>query len=142
MTTLTPIELLKTIYYGDRGCKCIVVDGWNNQVSLQVTVLSRVRSSTGLWDYYTAEDIPDARLVFTGVHSLRFDPPGPIPSDFINDITVTQISDLHSGKDLFLFQISVGAAVPPSGSTVEVTVEIQAEGLHIEDPARPGVAVE
>jgi hypothetical protein len=137
---MTPPDLLKTIYYGDRGCKSVLVDGWNRRVAVQVTQISRVRSSSGNWDYYTAEDIPDGLLVFTSVNSVRLEPSGAVPNDFINDIRVTEVSDIRSGKKLFLFVISV-ASTDDAGLSTEVMIEIQAEDFHVEDPRQPGVEI-
>jgi hypothetical protein len=134
---MDPATFLRTIYLGDRACKGIAIDGWNKQVALHVDVISRIRSTTGTWDYYTDEDIKDGRLVFTGVSMMRFEPAGPIPNDLISEIHVTDVNDLRSGRREFAFQISV-ASVDETGSSTEVTVELQAENLHIEDPARPG----
>jgi hypothetical protein len=134
---MDPAALLKTIYLGDRACKGIVIDSWNKQVAVHVDVVSRIRSATGTWDYYADEDIKDGRLVFTGVSMLRFDPAGPIPNDLIDEIRVTEVKELQSRRSEFAFRISV-ASVDETGRSTDVTVELRAEDLHIEDPARPG----
>jgi hypothetical protein len=71
-----PRELLKTIYLGDRFCQRIAIDCSERRLEIEVNVISRVRSTSGNWDYYTAEDIVDGVLVFTGLKSVRFEPPG------------------------------------------------------------------
>jgi len=41
-----PRDFLKTIYLGDRGCKKIIIDGWQGRVLMQVNLISRIRSVT------------------------------------------------------------------------------------------------
>jgi hypothetical protein len=137
---MTPAELLKTIYLGDRACKGIYIDGWNGSVSLHVDVISRIRSPSGTWDYYADEDIPDGRLVFTGVTGIRFDPSGPVPNDLIHEIRVVDVQDLRSGKELFLFVLSI-SSVDEAGTPTEVKLEIHAANLHLEDPRRAGEVI-
>jgi hypothetical protein len=134
---MSAAELLKTIYLGDRSCKAILIEGWSGRVSLHVDVISRIRSATGTWDFYTDEDITDGRLVFTGVRRIKLEPPGSVPNDLINDVQVTDMNDLRSGKKTLVFAISVGS-VDDTGASVEVTIEIQADDVHLEDPKRPG----
>src|SRR4051812_22809070 len=121
---MKPNELLKTVYLGDRACKGIYIESWNGRVSLHVDVISRIRSPSGTWDYYTDEDIPDGRLVFTDVSAIRFDPSGPVPNDLINEIRVADVvRDLRSGEEMVIFVLSV-SSVDEAGTPTEVTVEI------------------
>lgn len=136
---MTPKEFRNSVHLGDRACKAILVEGWAKRVSLHVDVISRVRSASGTWDFYTDEDIADGRLVFTGVRSVRFEPSGPVPNDWIEVIDVEERS---SGTDArtFVFTVSVGA-VDQSGVSTEVTIEIHADDLHLEDPRNPALVI-
>jgi hypothetical protein len=136
---MTPEQLLQTIYLGDRGCKSVLIDSWNQRVAIQVTVISRLKPGAKTWDFNTAADIVNGLLVFTDVRRIRFDPSGPIPNDFINHISVKEI-DSAMGKPTYLFELSVGS-VDNAGNSTEVLVEIEATGVHLEDPERPGVDV-
>ena len=49
----------------------IDIDSKLSQVRVHIDELSRVRDPSGLWSYYTDEDIADAILVFEGVTTLK-----------------------------------------------------------------------
>jgi hypothetical protein len=80
MITLKPPDFLRTIYVGDRACRAIHIESWKTQVALEVDVISRIRSPSGNWEHYSAEDIPGGRIVFSGVETLQLDPSGPLPN--------------------------------------------------------------
>lgn len=136
---MTPTELVRTIYLGDRACRRIIVDGWGKSVSLQVDLISRIRSSSGEWDFYADEDIEDGFLVFEGVTSFRFEPQGLVPNDWI-DITDVRKQEAHlgAGPPQYLTTISLGA-VDSDGNGKEVMLTISAARLGLIDPAQPGV---
>lgn len=126
------VDFLQTIYLGDRGCRSVVIDGWNAEVKIQVTCISRVRSAT--WDCYTAEDLPEGYLVFEGVTSVSFEPNGSIPNDSINSIRAEPLSE---NAVEYLIVMSVDA-VDAAGERTEVEIRIHTDSLALEDPRRPG----
>jgi len=125
-------EFLKTVYVGDRALKSIVIDGWGDEVKLQVSCISRVRSST--WDYYTDEDLPDGFLVFEGVTGISFDPSGLIPNDLINDVRVEETA---GNTALYLVVVCVDA-VDATGCRKEIEIRIEATSMALEDAREPG----
>lgn len=126
-------DFLGTIYLGDRACRSILIDGWNDEVKIQVTCISRVRGGT--WDYYSAEDLPNGFLVFEGATRITFEPPGAIPNDLINGIRVEGEGE-SSGEHGFVLSID---SVRATGDRTEVTVRVRARGLSLEDVRRPGI---
>jgi hypothetical protein len=130
MRVLTPPEFLRTIYVGDRACKAIHIESWKGEVALEVNLVSRIRSPSGNWEFYSAEDIPDGRIVFTGVEAIQFEPPGPIPNDVINEIAAKP-ADTAPAKERWEFEASIGA-VAPDGSSAEVIVRIIGTDVHLE----------
>jgi hypothetical protein len=139
MKALTPAEFLRTVYVGDRACKAIRIESWRNEVMLEVDELSRIRSSSGQWDFYTAEDIPDGRIVVSGVEAIHFEPPGPLPNDFINAISAKLVGDDPEMKR-WEFEASI-SSVALDGSSTEVIVRIIGADVHLEDPARDGLKI-
>ena len=125
-------EFLYTIYLGDRGLKSILLDGWNHRVVLQIDLISRVRSASGQWDYYADEDIVDGLIVFTDVESVFFDPPGFISGDYIDLVGVEMLPPQKGDNEhqRFVAEFSTAAVV-----------RILAGGVHLEDPARPGLLI-
>jgi hypothetical protein len=137
---MTPTELLKTVYLGDRACKAVSLQGWEKRVTVHVEVISRIRGQAGSWDFYTAEDIPDGQLVFAEVRRTRFDPSGPIPNDLINELVVSKIDESSLGKPVYTFRLSVDS-VDDAGMSTEVIVEIEACDLYLQDPRMPARAI-
>lgn len=134
---MTSSDFIRTIYLGDRSVKAIQIDGWNNLVRVQVDCISRIRSDSGNWEFYTAEDVVDGLLVFTDVDSLRLIPPGPIPNDAIHGLKVQEVPGGNAHDELHCFEISADS-VDRGGSHTSVMMEIVARGIHIADPSRPG----
>lgn len=126
------IDFLKTLYVGDRGCKSILIDGWNSEVKIQVTCISRVRSTT--WDYHTAEDLTDGFIIFEGVKGIEFIPNGMIPNDSINEI---HAEPLVGQQSKYLIVLSVDA-VDSAGDRTDGEIRIRADSMALEDCNKPG----
>jgi hypothetical protein len=129
------IEFLRTIYLGDRSCRSILIDGWNSELKLQVSCISRVRSKT--WNYYTDEDIEDGHMVFGNVSFISFDPQGFLPDDLINSIEA-HVIDQQSGTCEVKLSID---SVDSKGFRTEVVVTIHADTLSLETNDAPAVRI-
>ena len=64
---MNPIEFLKTLYFGDRFCTKIVIDGCNNKFEFHVDAISRTRDATGQWNYYFDEDVENGIVVVSDI---------------------------------------------------------------------------
>jgi len=129
-------EFLKTIYVGDRACKSITLDGLRKRVIIQVDEISRIRSVSGLWDYYNDENIVDGLLVFSEVESILFEPAGPIPNDYISSLEEKLLPNGYHR-----IALSIGS-VNDSAESTEVKVIIDAKRVHLEDPSKPMVVID
>ena len=136
--TMNPTEFLKSIYLGDRACKALLIDSWKKRVAIQVNVISRLKPGAKTWEFNSDADIKDGWLVFSDVRSLRFEPAGPLPNDFINEVSVDLIDAV--GSQRCLFELSIGS-VDESGNSTEVLVRIDAHRIHLEDPLKPGIEI-
>lgn len=136
---MDPIELMRSVYLGDRACKSIIMDGWNKRLSFQIDVLSRIRSTSGHWNFYSAEDLIDGRLVFSEVAELCGDFRGLLPNDFI-DLRVMTAHARTSRALVFACEAVLGV-VDEAANTSEVRLQFQAQRLHLEDPSKPGVRI-
>ena len=139
---MTPPDLLRTIYLGDRACKRILLDGWNDRVAVQVNTISRVRDPSGHWNFYISEDIDEGWIVFSGVRAVRFDPSGPLPNDYIEIAEPVPWTDPAevSEEPMFLFRLTIGAG-DRQGRMAEVSIEIIGSDVYLEDPRQPGVEI-
>jgi hypothetical protein len=125
-------KFVNSVYLGDRGCKLITLDGSNDRVLLQVDVISRTRSLSGNWEFYSDEDIENGFIVFTGVSTFSLTPSGYIPNDLIYWFDVEAAPNQEGNEPRFLFKIKIGAA-SKFGANTEILVQIIAEAIHLED---------
>lgn len=132
---MDPIKLASTIYLGDRGVKKITIDGWEEKISITITTISRIRSESGQWDYYNDEDIENGDLVFNGVKSIIFDPPGYVPNDYIYGFDVKTIDNEN-----YLFDLLVDSG-DKTGKSVNVKISIIASGFYLYDPNHPDLMI-
>jgi hypothetical protein len=131
-------KFLSTIYLGDRACKGVHIDGWNERVSVVVDEISRIRSASGNWESYNDENVIDGALVFSGVRSVSLTPPGPLPSD---QIQLESVEPIDSQAHHFRVRFHIGGVLPASKEYLSMQLELIAESVHIEDPTKPGVQI-
>lgn len=136
MKTRTPAEFLRTIYLGDRACKALRIESWAKRIEFEIDSISRIRSESGAWEAHPNDEIPNGRIVISGVVSIQLTPPGPLPNDFIE--IVARPSDLSA--EFWEFEAVIGS-VGPDATTTEITVRIIGTDVHLEDPAHPDMKI-
>lgn len=138
---MNPIKFIDTIYLGDRACKAILIDGWNDLLKIQIDMISRIRNEDSVWDFYNDENIKDGYIVFKGLKSVNFEPQGFIPNGEIDFINVEAISNVDKEKtEEFLFQLFI-LAYDKNDNCERVIVNIIASDICLEDPTNPGVEI-
>ncbi|WP_419904792.1 DUF6258 family protein [Kiloniella sp.] len=130
---MNPADFVKSIYLGDRGCKKITYDICLDEFTIQVDTISRIRSESGEWNFYVAEDIIDGLIVFKGVHKVLFDPSGYPPNDYINYL---KIDNDEEGE--YCFTLSIGYVSPDDpGVNYEIILKVFSKGICLRDPLTP-----
>jgi len=122
---MDPKEFISTIYLGDRACVSVFIDAVKDEVKIGVDEISRVRGEK--WNYYTDEDLEGGFIVFVGVKSIYFDPPGFIPNDLIGNFDVIEGDN---GDFIFTIEIASGISL---GKYEIVSVIIHAQQVFLEE---------
>lgn len=130
---MTPQEFLKTLYLGDRVCKKLIFDGWNERILIEINVVSRIRSESGSWEFYTQEDISDGLIVLSGVKNYQWNSKGYLPNDYV-EIEISSTLET-SASDLYQFKIYLGH-MGKSG-IVDLYLLVEAQDIYLEDPRFP-----
>ena len=128
---MTPIEFVKTIYLGDRGCESVLVDALNNIVKLKIDCISRERSPGG-WTHYTDENLEGGYIVFSSVKQFNWSSDGQLPNDYIYslEVKISEVTDYYEFKFLVygLFEFSI----PGKEDWGDVVLTILAKNIHLE----------
>ncbi|PCE33250.1 hypothetical protein BZL54_05925 [Burkholderia ubonensis subsp. mesacidophila] len=122
-----PFDFFKTVYLGDRACKAISINTWDSVVRIQIDLISRIRSTSGNWDYYTDEDVENGFIVFKNVKYLSMAPEGLLPNDLINSVSVEK----DNREGFWVFVLGIDSA-DERGQSEEVKIRIVAESVFIE----------
>ncbi len=132
---ISPEELIRTIYLGDRGCCGFSADSLAKRVLISVDCISRVRSADGKWNFYADEDIEGGMLAFGGVSWFEMRPPGPLPEDYIGELRIESVED-----GVYSFYFEAGAALPQPHLgmlTTNIEIRIKAREFYLLDPRIP-----
>lgn len=80
---MTVEELCKSIYLGDRCCKKI--DVYDEKITFQIDLISRIEEGTNEWNYYNDKDIENGYIVFDKLDRCSF----------INGTTINDEIEIH-----------------------------------------------
>ena len=124
---MNPIDFLKTIYLGDRYCTKFYISLEDKKVEIHVNNVSRIRSESGIWNYYSDEDIKNGIIVISEVESVREDSSGLKPNDQIYEIIAKEENDKYH----FLIEC---CHVDKDIITHDLQFEIVANDIYLVDP--------
>lgn len=128
-------QFIKSLYLGDRFCTKLIFDGDKNQVELHINLISRVRSESGEWNFYSDEDIENGAIVFAGIKSIDLGDLKMLPNDQLYNIDVKNLSN-----DLYEFVIET-SHVDQDAMTHDLTIRLVAEGAFLMNPLMPEVKI-
>lgn len=132
---MKPEQFIKTIYLGDRACKKIEIDGWNKLIRIQVDEISRIRSSTGQWEFYNDENIQDGYIVFSDVISFVFDPAGYLPND---EIEISSVDNISNDRHRFVVRL---ASCNEKSEYQQIKLTIECKEIYLEDLQKPNIKI-
>lgn len=123
-------RFLRSLYLGDRACLAYCFDEERSEFRLNIDEISRIRDQSGDWNNYNEENIENGCLVFAEVRSVRIEPKGVSPNDFV------EIDGVREIPEGLLFCLTLGS-VGQDGLTTEIRLEIVAGDTYMEDPSQP-----
>jgi len=128
-------SLIKSVYLGDRYCTKIIFDGEKDQVEVHVNLISRVRSTSGEWNFYSDEDIENGAIVFEGIKDINMGNMCMIPNDQIYNIDV-------KGMENGLFEVVIETShVDKDANTHDLSMRLIVENAYLYNPALPKVKI-
>ena len=123
---MQPNEFIKKIYYGDSGCKKIIIDGWSRCVKFQLDSIFIMKG--GVFNYLVDDEITDVFITFEDVSDFiwsgRF-----LPNDVINQISCNSEHANEQGE--YCFTVSINHVDSESHSH-ETVLFITARNVSLE----------
>lgn len=129
---MNPVELLRSVYFGDSILNKFVVDIMKDKVELHFNVISRIRYENGKWRYYKDEAIEKGVIVITKIKSILVDESGLIPNEKVYDIYAL-------ARENNTYDVIVEARhVNKNYISHDIVYKIKGENVYIRDPKKPG----
>lgn len=129
---MNPVDLLRTVYFGDSILTKFIVDIIKNKVELHFNTISRIRYSEGKWIYYKDQEIEKGVIVITNTKSIFVDKSGLIPNEKIYDLYA-----LARENNTYEFIIEA-RHVDENHISNDLVYKIKGENVYIRNPKRPG----
>jgi Family of unknown function (DUF6258) len=127
---MNPIEFVKTIYLGDCYSKKVFYNKHQKSFEIQMNNISRIRDVSGLWNFYTDEDIENGMIILSNVKRVIDDEKGFIPMEDISiSVECTEESE-------FEFTIK-GCYIDEKILPHDVTIKVFATNIFLIDPTKP-----
>lgn len=117
-------QIARSIYLGDRGIEGVAIDCLTREVRVVVDSISVFTGDR--WQPEVYSEYEHAKLLFKGVSSIEFDPPGYLPNDYISGL------QCHPNDDLIWRFVITCDSVEPSGTAREISITVVAETLEVE----------
>lgn len=137
MEIIEGLKLLRSVYLGDRAINSLTIDYVRSVVGLEVDVISRIRSPTGNWEFYTAEDIENGAFVFEGVRYCKISPDGSTPHEGIYSANIEE--DLEKpGYLKAVFEVGGRDALL---NRCVMKIEVSFRKFYLQDPLCPSVQI-
>lgn len=95
---MKPNEFIRKIYYGDSGCKKLIIDGWSGSIQIQLDSIFIMKGDS--FNYFVDEEINDGFIIFEGVSNFSWSG-NFIPNDLINSISCNSDSPNERGEYSF-----------------------------------------
>jgi hypothetical protein len=124
---MKPTELIEKIYFGDSGCKSIIIDCWGGTIKIQLDCFFLL--SGKCFDYKKDKEFFDGFIVFDGVEEFSFSS-GKIPNDTLNNLTCCDLSSDEVEKYKFTLSID---SVDMNAESSEVLLHIIATSMFTEE---------
>ncbi len=122
---MKPNEFIKKIYYGDSGCKKVIIDGWSGSVQIQLDSMFIIKGKS--FDYLVDEEINDGFIIFEGVNNFSWSGSF-LPNDVVSSISCHSDSANEQGE--YSFTVSINH-VDSNAHSHEIVLSISATNVSL-----------
>lgn len=122
-------NLIKKLYFGDSGCKNIIIDCWAETIKIQLDAFFLLAGD--YFCYQNDQEIIDGFIVFSGVKLFSFSNDN-MPNDSLNEIVLLETGNSVEGQHKFAISIN---HIDANAQSTEVIFTIVADAISIETPS-------
>lgn len=118
-------NFLNSLYFGDRFCEKVEIS--DKKIVFQINCISKLKSGSTTWNYYSNEDIEHGCLVFDEIKEYHS------TSELIINEDIYEISVLDKSDDVYTFLIQ-GSNFSDNLMSTDIEMTIQAKKFYIYNP--------